>query len=152
MNQEYEDVPAMLLKDLHKQFANAYESPDDNKPKLKSLLLFITELFVCGFSFPYKDVNELLKKMVKAGTKKKNNFTTEKELRLYAYYYNCDSYSAFLLNFSTIFTHVTPKWLLAWREQGKPLAKYPDMIPAKIKEDITNIFFSNYISSCVGVL
>ena len=32
----------MLLKDLNKQFINAYESPEDNKAKLKSLLLFIT--------------------------------------------------------------------------------------------------------------
>lgn len=104
----------MLLKDLHKQFANAYESPEDNKAKLKSLLLFITELFVCGFTFPYKDITELIKKMVKVGTKKKSSFNTEKEMRLFAYFYNCDAYSAFLVNFSTIFTQATPKWVQLW--------------------------------------
>lgn len=44
----------MLQKDLLKQFVSLYESPEDNKGRLKSILLFITELFVCGFPFPYK--------------------------------------------------------------------------------------------------
>jgi hypothetical protein len=66
----------MLLKDLLKQFTLAYEAPEDNKHRLKAILLFTTELFVCGFPFPYRDINEMLKKLVKAGTKKRNNFTT----------------------------------------------------------------------------
>lgn len=66
----------MMLKDINKQFTIALESSEDNKHKLKSLLLFTTELFVCGFTFPYKEISEMLKKFVKAGTKKKNNFTT----------------------------------------------------------------------------
>lgn len=61
----------------------------------------------------------MLKKFVKAGTKKKNNFTTEKELRLFAYFYNCDSYGAFLINFGSIFTQATPKWMAHWKEEGK---------------------------------
>lgn len=68
----------MLLKDLMKQFANHYDSQEDNKPRLKALLLFTTQLFVCGFPFPYKEISEMLKKLVKAGTKKRSNFTTEK--------------------------------------------------------------------------
>lgn len=65
----------MMLKDVNKQFALALDSPEDNKPRLKALLLFTTELFVCGFTFPYKEVSEMLKKMVRAGTKKRSNFT-----------------------------------------------------------------------------
>lgn len=94
----------------------------------------------------------MLKKLVKAGTKKRSNFITEKELRLFAYFYNCDIYSAFLVSFGTIFTQATPKWVLKWRELEKEVVKYPDMIPAKIKDDITNVFFCNYISSCMTVL
>lgn len=78
LNQEYDEIPAMIMKDISKQFAAALESSEDNKYKLKSLLLFLTELFVCGFTFPYKEVSDMLKKLVKAGTKKKSNFTTEK--------------------------------------------------------------------------
>lgn len=78
LNQEYEGIPSMLLKDLLKQFVNLYDSPEDNKSKLKSILLFTTELFVCGFPFPYKEISEMLKKLVKAGTKKRSNFNTEK--------------------------------------------------------------------------
>ena len=68
----------MLLKDLTKQFNLAYESSEDNKGRLKSLLLLTTELFVCGFPFPPRDISEMLKKLVKAGTKKRSNFSTEK--------------------------------------------------------------------------
>lgn len=66
----------MLIKDLLKQFALAYEAVEDNKPRLKALLLFTTELFVCGFPFPYREISEMLKKLVKAGTKKRSNFST----------------------------------------------------------------------------
>lgn len=66
----------MLIKDLLKQFAVAYEAVEDNKPRLKALLLFTTELFVCGFPFPYREISEMLKKLVKAGTKKRSNFST----------------------------------------------------------------------------
>lgn len=52
------------------------------------MLLFTTELFVIGFPFPYKEITEMLKKLVKVGTKKRTTFITEKELRLFAYYYN----------------------------------------------------------------
>ena len=116
LNQEYDEIPAMIMKDISKQFSAALESSEDNKYKLKSLLLFLTELFVCGFTFPYKEVSDMLKKLVKAGTKKKSNFTTEKELRLFAYYYNCDSYASFLIHFGSIFTHVTPKWVARWKK------------------------------------
>ena len=116
LNQEYDEIPAMIMKDISKQFNTALESSEDNKYKLKSLLLFLTELFVCGFTFPYKEVSDMLKKLVKAGTKKKSSFTTEKELRLFAYYYNCDSYASFLIHFGSIFTHVTPTWVLRWRK------------------------------------
>jgi hypothetical protein len=68
----------MILKDINKQFAAALDSSDDNKQKLKAILLFTTELFVCGFTFPYKEISEMLKKLVKAGTKKKSMFTNEK--------------------------------------------------------------------------
>jgi hypothetical protein len=68
----------MIIKDLVKQFNNMYELPDDNKSKLKSLFLFTVELFVCGFSFPFKEINDMLRKLVKAGMKKKKNFNTEK--------------------------------------------------------------------------
>jgi hypothetical protein len=61
---------------LAKVFAAAYESQDDNKAKLKSLLLLGAELVVCGLPVAYKDVNEMLKKLVKAGTKKKCPFNT----------------------------------------------------------------------------
>lgn len=47
----------MMLKDVNKQFALALDSPEDNKSRLKALLLFTTELFVCGFTFPYKEVS-----------------------------------------------------------------------------------------------
>lgn len=116
------------------------------------MLLFITELFVCGFPFPYKEISEMLKKLVKAGTKKKTNFTTEKELRLFAYYYNCDIYVAFLKYFGTIFTVSTPRWMQKWAQEGKEVPQYPLMIPAKTREDFTNIFFTNYIASCNTVL
>ena len=53
----------------------------------------------------------MLKKLVKAGTKKRSNFTGEKELRLFAYYYNCDIYASFLMNFGTIFTTNMPRWM-----------------------------------------
>ena len=142
----------MLLKDINKQFSVAFESSEDNKVKLKTLLLFATELFVCGFTFPYKEISEMLKKLVKAGTKKRCNFTTEKELRLFAYYYNCDSYSSFLIHFGSIFTQAAPKWLIKWRTQNADIPKYPEMIPSKLKEDITNNFFTNYVGSCVVVL
>ena len=66
----------MLIKDLLKQFALAYDAVEDNKPRLKALLLFTTELFVCGFPFPYREISEMLKKLVKAGTKKRSNFST----------------------------------------------------------------------------
>jgi hypothetical protein len=54
LNQEYEGIPTMLIKDLGKQFNTLYESPEDNKSRLKSILLFTTELFVCGFPIAYK--------------------------------------------------------------------------------------------------
>ena len=114
MNQEYEDVAKMLLNDLKKQFVVAYEAPEDNKPRMRALLLFMTELFVCGFAFPFREISELLKKLVKVGTKKKNNFTTEKELRLFAYYYNCDMYASFLINYGPIFTLEVSKWIREW--------------------------------------
>ena len=47
----------MLLKDLVKQFNTAYESSEDNKAKIKGLVLFITELFVCGFPFSHKEIS-----------------------------------------------------------------------------------------------
>jgi hypothetical protein len=78
LNDEYDDFPAMILKDISKQFASAVDSSDENKQKLKALLLFTTELFVCGFTFPYKEISEMLKKLVKAGTKKRSIFTSEK--------------------------------------------------------------------------
>lgn len=58
----------------------------------------------------------MLKKLVKAGTKKKTTFTTEKELRLFAYFYNSDIYAAFLKNFGSIFTVSSPKWVSKWCE------------------------------------
>ncbi len=94
----------------------------------------------------------MLKKLVKAGTKKKSNFNTEKELRLFAYYYNCDIYAVFLKHFGTIFTSATPAWVAKWAEEGKEVPQYPLMIPVKIREDFAGIFFSNYISSCISVL
>ena len=39
-----------------------------------------------------------------------------------------------------------------WEEEGLKVGKYPEMIPSKLKEDITNQFFGNYISSCLTVL
>ncbi len=115
-------------------------------------MLFTTELFVCGFTFPYKEVSEMLKKMVRAGTKKRCSFTSEKELRLFAYYYNCDTYAAFLINFGPIFTQATAKWVARWRSEGRECPKYPEMIPGKVKEEITNNFFANYVTSCLAVL
>lgn len=94
----------------------------------------------------------MLKKLVKAGTKKKSIFTTEKELRLFAYFYNCDSYASFLIHFGSIFTQAIPKWMLRWKREGKDFPKYPEMIPAKVKDEVTNNFFSNYVVSCLAVL
>lgn len=56
----------------------------------------------------------MLKKLVKVGTKKRTSFTTERELRLFAYFYNCDTYSSFLVQFGTIFTTAKPKWMGKW--------------------------------------
>ena len=75
----------------------------------------------------------MLKKLVKAGTKKKTSFQTEKELRLFAYYYNCDIYQFFLANYGTIFTTATPLWMKKYLEEGKQLPQYPLMIPAKTR-------------------
>jgi hypothetical protein len=68
----------MIVQDLLKCFNNAHESSEDNKSKLKALVLFTTELFVCGFAFSYKEIKDMLIKLVKSGNKKKTNFTTEK--------------------------------------------------------------------------
>jgi hypothetical protein len=114
-------------------------------------LLFTAELFVCGFPFPVKEISEMLKKLVKAGTKKRNNFHTEKELRLFAYFYNCDIYATFLSYFGTIFTTATPRWAESLPEDKQP-KRYPPMIPSKTREDFTKIFFANYITSCNAVL
>ena len=115
----------MIIKDLVKQFNNLYEIQEDNKVKLKALFLFTTELYVSGLAFPYKEINEMLKKFVKAGTKKKTNFNTEKEMRLFAYYYNCDSYASFIINFGAIFTSSLPRWVNKWRKEGKEIWKFP---------------------------
>ena len=72
----------------------------------------------------------MLKKLVKAGTKKKSNFHTEKELRLFAYYYNSDIYATFLSHYGTIFTTALPLWMTSLPE---PLPEYPMMIPAKTR-------------------
>ena len=71
---------------------------------------------------------------------------------MWAYFYNCDLYAAFLLNYGTIFTASTPKWITKWEGEGAKVEKYPEMVPSKLKDDITNQFFKNYISSCLGVL
>lgn len=106
----------MIIKDLIKQFNNLYESPQDNKSKIKAIFLYTTELYICGFTFQYKDINQMMKKLVKVGTKKKNNFNTEKQMRLFAYYYNCDSYSSFLINYAMIVTSNLPKWAVKWKK------------------------------------
>ena len=94
----------------------------------------------------------MLKKLVKAGTKKRSNFQTEKELRLFAYFYNCDIYAAFLKAFGTIFTSTTPNWMVKLTSEGVKFPQYPLMIPAKTRDDLTKIFFTNYVNSCCGVL
>ena len=77
----------------------------------------------------------MLKKLVKAGTKKKNNFTTEEEIRLFAYYYNCDIYAGFLKMFPTIFTVSVPQWIAKWTQETKEgsIPQYPLLIPAKTR-------------------
>lgn len=77
----------------------------------------------------------MLKKLVKAGTKKKSGFITEEEVRLFAYYYNCDIYAGFLKMFGTIFTVSVPQWMSMWTQEAKEEAipQYPLLIPAKTR-------------------
>ena len=82
------------------------------------MLLFTTELFVCGFPFAYREISEMLKKLVKVGTKKRNCFHGERELRLFAYFYNCDIYAVFLRQFGTVFTTARPRWMSEFVKNG----------------------------------
>ena len=94
----------------------------------------------------------MLVKMVKAATKKKFQYETEKEVKLFAFFYNCDTFADFLLLFGSIITTKKPKWMLSCEQQGVQFKKYPDMLPPTIKEEITNKFFNIYVSSCQSVL
>jgi hypothetical protein len=42
--------------------------------------------------------------------------------------------------------------MLRWKREGKEFPKYPEMIPAKVKDEVTNNFFANYVFSCLAVL
>lgn len=73
---------------LKKLFEVLWESPEDNKNRLKAVIIFTTELFVCGFAFSYKEIREMLIKIFKSGNKKKNNIVNQVEKKLFAFYYN----------------------------------------------------------------
>jgi hypothetical protein len=62
--------------------------------------MFTVELFVCGFSFSYKEVIEMLKKVFKCGKNKKCTMLSELETKLFIYCYSCTIFSAVLINFS----------------------------------------------------
>lgn len=89
-----------MIKDLVKSFNLLVESQEDNKAKIKALFLYTVELFVCGFSFSYKEILEMIKKVFRCGKMKKNTSNSDVENKLFIYCYSCTIFSAFLANFS----------------------------------------------------
>lgn len=105
-----------MIKDLVKFFNMSVDSQEDKKPRIKTLFLFTVELFVCGFSFSYKELLEMIKKVFKCGKNKKINFSSELESKLSIYCYSCTIFSTFLNHFSEIFTKREPEWIDLWRK------------------------------------
>lgn len=89
-----------MIKDLVRVFNQYIDSQDDNKAKIKTIFLFTVELFVCGFSFSYKELIDMIKKVFKSGKNKKSNFGFELESKLFIYCYSCTIFSTFLTHFS----------------------------------------------------
>lgn len=117
-----------MIKDLVRTFSQLVDFQEDNntssnnnskdnKTKIKALFLYTVELFVCGFSFSYKEVLEMIKKVFKCGRNKKvmTGGNSEVENKLFIYCYSCTIFSAFLAHFSEIFTKRDTEWGQKWK-------------------------------------
>ena len=85
----------------------------------------------------------MIKKAFKAGKNKKNDFSSETENKLFIYFYSSTIFSTLLINFVQIFTRKTPKWIEKWKSEGREIFKYPETLPSKMKDELTQ-FFQKY--------
>ena len=79
-------------------------------------------------------VIEMIKKVFKCGRNKRIGGNCEVENKLFIYCYSSTVFSTFLGNFSEVFTKRDSEWVLHWREEGKELFKYPEVLPIKTKD------------------
>lgn len=140
-----------MIKDLVKAFNQHVESQEDNKPKVRSLFFFTVELFLCGFSFSYKEITQMIKKVFKCGKHKKMNNPSELQSKLGIYCYSAPIFSYLLTHFGTNLTKRTPQWIEDWQKEGKEIFKFPEILPIKTKDELTT-FFCKYVTECHGLL
>ncbi len=61
----------------------------------------------------------MIKKVFKCGRTKKANSNSEVENKLFIYCYSSTIFSAFLANFSEVFTKRESEWAQNWKNSGK---------------------------------
>jgi len=74
LTQDYDSFSPLLIKLLKKQL-DAVLATEENRARLKPIVHFMTELFVCGFPLPYKDMTELIKSVFNAGVLSKDQLS-----------------------------------------------------------------------------
>lgn len=93
----------------------------------------------------------MLKKVFKSGKSKKVQHPSELETKLFIYWFSSNIFTTFIAYFAENFTKRTPVWINQWKEQGLEIIKFPEVLPAKAKEELT-FFFTKYVSECFNIL
>ena len=149
LTQDYDNFSPLLIKLLKKQLDGVLAS-EESRIRLKSIVHLMTELFVCGFPLPYKDMTELIKSVFNAGLLPKDQLSDleKKEKR---YHFNIEIYSMMLGGYNEVFSSRQSSRAKQWQKNGLEVRKYPELLPLKSKEQLTK-FFEQYVKEVTTVL
>lgn len=140
MMQDYESFSPQLIKELKKHFDQVLASEDMSiKYQLKAIIHLVTELSVCAFPLPYKDIGELIKSVFNAGVAPKEQLTGL-ELKEKKYCFNSDIYSMMMKQYGEVLCNRSSVKTKAWVQSGLETRKYPELLPVKDKLILTKFF------------
>lgn len=149
LTQDYENFSPLLIKLLKKQL-DAVISSEEPRFRLKCIVHLMTELFVCGFPLPYKDMSDLIRNVFNAGILPKEQLS-DLEKKEKKYHFNIEIYVMMLGSYSEVFASKQSIKAKRWQQQGLEVKKYPELLPLKNKETLTK-FFEQYVREVATVL
>lgn len=123
LTQDYDNFSPLLVKLLKKQLEGVLAS-EEPRTRLKPLVHLMTELFVCGFPMPCKDMTELIKSIFNAGILPREQLSDleKKEKR---YCFNIEIYVMMLGGYGEVFVNKQSSRLKRWLRSGLEVRKYP---------------------------